>query len=129
MKFKGIVFILYTALNSINIVNSQPTISYKESTNMTLPKEYINGNNPLHPSSPISIIIPNFVPSPIPTHPSPPCCNYPPPSSYLTPSSYSVPPPSPQIINIPSPATASPATASPAHINSIYLTPTCQNMF
>ena len=120
MKFTGFVFILYTVLNSINIVNSQPTISYKESTNMSLPKEYIHVHNPPHPPAPISITIPSPIPSPIPTHTPPPCCNY-------------HPPPSPQIINIPSPANDNApvprAPASPAPINSIYLTPTCQNMF
>jgi|LakMenE18May11ns_1017448.scaffolds.fasta_scaffold9843614_2 hypothetical protein len=131
MKFTGFVFILYTVLNSINIVNSQPTISYKESTNMSLPKEYIHVHNTPRPPAPISITIP----SPIPTHPPPPCCNYP-------------PPPSPQITNEPAIANVNApvpndpvpnahvpnapvpnAPASPAPINSIYLTPTCQNMF
>jgi hypothetical protein len=126
MKITGLLFILYTILNSINIVNSQPSISYKESTNMSLPKEYINVHNPPHPPGPISITIP----SPIPTHPPPPCCNYPPPLSHRIPIPYRVPPPSPQITNDPANANAiAIANDSPAPINSIYLTPTCQNMF
>ena len=124
MKITGLVFIFYTVLNSINIVDSQPTISYKESNNMSLPKEYINDHNPPRPPAPISTTIHSFIPSPIPTHLHP-CCNY--------------PPPSPQIINIPSsapgapatesPASGAPASGAPAPINSIYVTPTCQNMF
>ena len=133
MKITGLIFILYTVLNSINIVNSQPTVSYKESTNMSVPKEYINVHNPPRPPAPISITIPNFIPSPIPTHPPPPCCNYPPPSSHRIPIPYRVPPPSPQITNdhanANAPAPPSPTPPSPAPINSIYLTPTCQNMF
>lgn len=56
MKNTELLFIFYSLLNSIN---SQPTISYKESINMSLSKEYINIHNPHHPPSPSYITTPD----------------------------------------------------------------------
>jgi hypothetical protein len=107
MKITGLVFIFYTILNLNNIVNTQPTISYKESNNVTSSKEYVNNH---HPPQPPHHEAPYPVPTPFPTSITPPCCcNYPPPTT-------------PPLIAIPIPIPSPP-------INSIYLTPTCQNMF
>lgn len=118
MKFTGLLIIFNSVLNLINIVNSQPSTSYKESINVSMPKEYINIHNPPHSPSPISITIPTL----IPPQPFTPYSNYHPPSLHLNSNPSHVPPPSPQIININDNGSPSPP------INSIYLTPTCQNM-
>lgn len=118
MKNIGLLLMLYTMLTSNNVVNSQPTISYKKSNNVSSSDEIVNLPIPPPAPSPVSIEL-HQPPSPVYI---PPHVYIPPLTPRRIPSPYPSPPPSPlpqqNTINNPSPT-----------INPNMLTPTCQNMF
>lgn len=119
MKNIGLIFIFYTLFSSNNNVISQPIAP---SNNITWSKEYINVHNPPHPPGPISYNMPHTDNHNTLSHISPVSTALITTVATEDDTTYGPVPPSTPL-RIPTPN-----RIPTPHINSIYLTPTCQNM-